>query len=144
MRLPRFHRLCVLTCCFLVFSFVISGFCLLFGWMLFLAESLSCLCKYFFLVRIRCSVYIINSPLAGNCMCTWAPYLFDYRPRLTKFFSSFHAACIFYFFTLSKDIGDVSDGFRERGALGHLNFWGPKCDRFGRFPEKRKVCPSYV
>jgi len=23
------------------------------------------------------SIYIINSLLAGNCMCSWAPYLFD-------------------------------------------------------------------
>ena len=36
---------------FLVFSFVISGFCLFIGWMLFLAEPLSSLWKYFFLVR---------------------------------------------------------------------------------------------
>ena len=25
-------------------------------------------------------------------MCSWAPYLFDYKPRFIKFFSSFHAA----------------------------------------------------
>ena len=87
---------------FLVFSVVISGFCLLFGWMLFLAESLSSLWKYFLLSKMHCSVYIINSLLAANCMCSWAPYLFDCKPRLIKFFSSFHAAYIFYSFTLSK------------------------------------------
>jgi len=36
---------------FWCFRFVISDLCLLFGWMLFLAESLSSLRKYFFLVR---------------------------------------------------------------------------------------------
>ena len=36
---------------FLLLSFVISRFCLLFGWMLFLARSLSSLWEYFFLVR---------------------------------------------------------------------------------------------
>jgi len=51
---------------FPVFTFVISGFCLLFGWMLFLAESLSSFWKYFFLVKIHCSVYIINSLLAAT------------------------------------------------------------------------------
>jgi len=44
------------------------------------------------LVRIRCSVYIINSLLAANCMCSWAPYLIDCKPRLIKFYSSFHEA----------------------------------------------------
>jgi len=28
--------------------------------------------KYFSLVRIHCSAYIINSLLAANCMCSWA------------------------------------------------------------------------
>jgi len=36
---------------FQMFSFVISVFCLLFGWMLFLSELLSSLWIYFFLVR---------------------------------------------------------------------------------------------
>jgi len=36
---------------FVVLSFVISGFCLLLGWMLFLAESFSSLWKCFFSVR---------------------------------------------------------------------------------------------
>jgi len=37
------------------------------------------------------------------------------------------------------------DGFRERGALGHLSFGAPrKCDLFGRLCEKREVCPSCV
>jgi len=91
---------------FPVFLFVISGFCLIFGWMLFLAESLSSLWKYFFLPRIHCSVYIINSLLAANCISSWAPYLFDCKPRLKSFFSSFHAAYIFYFY-LSKGIDDA-------------------------------------
>ena len=158
--------------------FVISGFCLLFGWMLFLAESLSSLWKYSFLVRTHCNVYvrgyqpfwnrkllfgtdsceglpvwythfwnknllnlssimlsvsfiklkifinvktlimfmllseqargrptrsvrttwcprepcwwplvyIINSLLAANCMCSWEPYLFHCKRRLINFF----------------------------------------------------------
>ena len=95
---------------FPVFSFVISGFCLLFGLMLFLAESLSSLWKYYFLVRMHCSVYIINSLLSADCICSWAPYLFDCKPRLIKFLSSFHAACNqgrLTFFTLSKGIDDA-------------------------------------
>ena len=71
---------------FLVFSFVTSGFCWLFGWMLLLAESPSSLRKYFFLVKIHCSVYTINSLLAANCMFSCAPYLSDCKPRLIKFF----------------------------------------------------------
>jgi len=71
---------------FPVFLFVISGFCLLFGWMLFLAESLSSLWKYFFLVRIHFSVYIINSLIAAKSTCIWASYLFDCKPQLIKFF----------------------------------------------------------
>jgi len=35
-----------------------------------LAESLSSLWKYFFLVRIHCSVFIIYSLLAANYMCS--------------------------------------------------------------------------
>jgi len=64
-------------------------FCLLFGWMLFLAESLSSLWKYIFLVRIHCSAYIINSLLAANCMCSLVSYLFDCKPRFIKFFHHF-------------------------------------------------------
>jgi len=98
---------------FLVLSFVISGFCSLFGWMLILAESLSSLWKYLFLVRIHCTVYIINSLLAANCMFSWAPYLFDWKPRLIKFIASFHAAynqerlTFFILFTLSKVTDDA-------------------------------------
>jgi len=33
----------------------------------------------------------MSSLLAANCMCSWAPYLFDCKPRLIQFFSSFHA-----------------------------------------------------
>jgi len=34
------------------------------------------------------------------------------------------------------------DRFRERGALGHLSFWGPrKCDLFGRLSGKRERMP---
>jgi len=33
--------------------------------------------KYFFLARIRCSVYIINSPLAVNCIVQLSMYLCD-------------------------------------------------------------------
>jgi len=40
---------------------------------------------------MHCSVYIINTLLAANCMCSWAPYLFDCKPRFIKFLS-FHAA----------------------------------------------------
>jgi len=69
--------------------FAIFGFCLLFGWILFLAESLSSLWKYFFLVKIHCNVYIINSLLAANCMCNWVSYLFDSKPRLIKFLQHF-------------------------------------------------------
>jgi len=95
-----------------MFLFVISGFCLLFGWMLFLAESLSSLRKYFFLVGIHCSVYIINSLLAANSMCSWEPHLLDCKPWLIKVFHHFmrftiRTAYIFYFLTLSKGIGDA-------------------------------------
>ena len=77
---------------FRYFLFVISGFCLLFGWMLLIADSLSSLWKCFFSARIHCSVYIINSLLAANwrnCMCRWAPYLFDCKLRLINFFHHF-------------------------------------------------------
>ena len=88
--------------------FVISYFCLLFGWILFLAESLSSLWKYFFFVRIHGSVYIINSLLAANSMCSWEPYLFDCQLRLIKVFHfmrlTIRAAYIFYIFALSKGI----------------------------------------
>jgi len=57
---------------FPVLLLIISGFCLFFGWMLFLAESLSSLWKYYFLVRIHCTVYTIHSLLSANCMCSWA------------------------------------------------------------------------
>jgi len=60
--------------------------------MLFLAESLSSLWKYFFLVRIHFSVYIINSLLAAKSTCIWTSYLFDCKPQLINFFSWFHAA----------------------------------------------------
>jgi len=40
--------------------------------MLFLVKSLSSLWKYFFLVRLYCSVYILHSLLAASCMCSWA------------------------------------------------------------------------
>jgi len=34
------------------------------------------------------------------------------------------------------------DGFRERGALGHLSFGAPsRCDQFGRLSEKRENMP---
>jgi len=29
-------------------------------------------------------------------------------------------------FMTSKHAAVARDGFRERGALGHLSFWGPK------------------
>jgi len=96
---------------FPVFLFVISGFCLLFRWMLFLTESLSSMWKYFFFVRIHCSVYVIYSLLAANCMCSWEPYSFDCKRRLLKFFHHFMrltitVAYIFNFFTVSKGIDD--------------------------------------
>jgi len=81
--LPYWHVI------FPVFLFVISGFCVLFGWMLILAESFSSLWKHFFLVRIHSSVYIINSLLAANHMCSCVPYLFDWKPRLIKVFHRF-------------------------------------------------------
>jgi len=56
---------------FPVFLLVTSGFCLLFGWMLFLAESLSRLWDNILLVKIHSSIYIINSLLAANCMYIW-------------------------------------------------------------------------
>ena len=76
--------------------------------MLFLVDSLTTsLWKYFFLVRIHCSVYITNSLLAANCMFSWASYLLHCKPRLIKLFHLFHAAYILYFFTLSKSIDDA-------------------------------------
>ena len=36
------------------------------------------------------------------------------------------------------------DGFRERGDLGHLSFWGArKCDLFGHLCEKRESMPLF-
>ena len=38
-----------------------------------------------------------------------------------------------------KGFSKVRDGFKERGALGHLSFGAPrKCDLFGRLSEKHK------
>ena len=81
--------------------------------MLFLAESLTSLWKYFFLARIHCSVYIINSLLAANCMCSWVSYLFRCKSRFLKSFFIIacgletRAAYIFCFFTSSKGIVDA-------------------------------------
>ena len=106
---------------FPVFLLVISGFCLLFGWMLFLAESLSSLSKYFFLVRIYCIVYIINSLPAANCMCSWAPDLFDCKPRLIKhFFHHFMQLTVkgglhFLFFYFIES-------YRWRSVFPHVHF----------------------
>ena len=105
--------LAISTCSFSVFLFVVSGFCLLFGWILFLAEPLSSLWKYFFLARIHCSVYIKNSLLAAKCMCNWVSYLFRCKSRLIKSFFIIacglqtRAAYIFCFFTSSKRIDDA-------------------------------------
>ena len=44
---------------------------------------------YFSWVRTHCSVYIINSLLAANSMCSWVSYLFDCKPRLMKIFYHF-------------------------------------------------------
>ena len=41
---------------------------------------------HLFLVRVHCSVYIINSLLATCCMCRWVSGLFNCKPRLIKFF----------------------------------------------------------
>ena len=99
---------------FSAFLFVISGSCLLFGWMLFLAESLSSLWKYFFFVRIHCSVHIINSLLAANCMYSWAPYLFDNcKPPLNGL--QWRAAYIFYFFYFIEK-------YRRRSVFPYLRF----------------------
>jgi len=39
-------------------------------------------------------------------------------------------------------VGSPRDGFRERGALGHLRFGAPsRCDLFGRLSEKRERIP---
>jgi len=59
------------------------------AWLRACAESLSSLWKYFFLVGIHCSVYIINSLLAANCMFSWAQHLFDCKPRFIQFFFHF-------------------------------------------------------
>jgi len=96
--------------------FVISGFCLLFWWMLFLAESLSSLWKYFFSVRLHCSVYITNSLLAANCMCSWVSYLFDCKPLVIKYLIiscglQSRVAYIFYLFTLSQGLDDAQSFF---------------------------------
>jgi len=98
---------------FPVFLFVIFGFCLLFVRL----NVVSCratfsLCKYFLWGRLHCSVYIINSLLAANSMCSWVPYSFDCKPRLTKFFHHFmrltiKGGLLFYFFTLSKGTDDA-------------------------------------
>ena len=47
----------------------------------------------------------------------------------------------------SKVVGVIRDGFRERGALGHLSFWAPhKCDLLylAVCLKSVKVCSSYV
>ena len=80
--------------------------------MLFFAGSLSSLWKYFFLVRIHCSVYVINSLLAATCLCSRVSYLLDCKPRLMKFFHDFmqlttKGGLHFYFVTLSKGIDDA-------------------------------------
>ena len=91
--------------------FVIFGFCLLFGWMLCFAGSLSGLWKYFFYII---SVYIINSLLAAKGMYSWVPYLFDCKPRLIRCFHRFmrrsikHGLRFLFFFTLSKGIDQCS------------------------------------
>ena len=89
---------------FPVFLFVISGSWFLFGWMWFLAVSLSSLWKYFFLARYT-SAYIISSLLAANCMCSWAPCLLDCKPRPIKSFHGFMRLamngglhCLFFYF----------------------------------------------
>jgi len=46
----------------------------------------SSLWKYFFLVGLHSSVYIINFLLGANCMCSWVSYLFDCKPRFINFF----------------------------------------------------------
>jgi len=67
--------------------------------------SHSLACGNFSLVKIHCNVYIINSLLAANSMCSWVSYLFDCKPRLIKFFlHQFMRLTFFYFFTLSKGI----------------------------------------
>ena len=88
------------------------SFCLLFGWMLFLAESLSSLWKYFLLCKntLQCLYNKLSSHLAANCVCSWAPCLFDSKSRLIKFLSSFHAVCNqgeLTFFILSKGIDNA-------------------------------------
>ena len=44
---------------------------------------------HLFLLRIHCSVYIINLFLAGYCMCRWVSGLFNCKSRLIKFFHHF-------------------------------------------------------
>ena len=49
--------------------FCISGSCLLFGWMLFLAESVSSLWNVF---NSKNTLQCLNSLLAASCMYSWA------------------------------------------------------------------------
>jgi len=44
---------------------------------------------HLFLLRIHCSVYIMNSFLAACCMCRWVSGLFNCKSRLIKFFHHF-------------------------------------------------------
>jgi len=46
-------------------------------------------CGNNFSCEIHCSVYITNFLLPANSMCSWAPYLFECKPRLTKIFRHF-------------------------------------------------------
>ena len=92
--------------------FVIFGFCLLFGWMLFLAESLSSLWKYFCLSKNtpQCLYHKYSSrsllyvQLSIVFIRLWG--------TAYKVFSSFHAVynqgrLKFFFFTWSKGRDDV-------------------------------------
>jgi len=84
--------------------------------MLFLAESLSSLWKYYFLVRMHCGVYIINSLLLSQltvCAVGHRIYLIVSPGLYCKVFVIIpcglqsRAAYIFNVFTLSKGIDDA-------------------------------------
>ena len=57
-------------------------------------------------LSLRSLVYIINSLLAAICMCSWAPHLFDCKPRLIHFLIIF-MRFTFFIFCLSKGIDDA-------------------------------------
>ena len=97
---------------FPVFLFVISGSWFLFGWMWFLAVTLSSLWKYFFLARY--TVALISLTLFSQLIvCAVEHHIYSIVSRgLYSFFMvscglQSMAAYIVYFFTLPKDTDDA-------------------------------------